>query len=145
MWTIIKSYCFPVNHALLLKERKKVFFFLYWLSFLESIRGVVVTSRTGESPETTSSRKIWIPCTNLNWLEIFSGQSEAGKFNCFWNCFGKSKFSQRLSRSLYDLCLQLFRSWIFHVDWLPLGLRGWPSLRQYCVYRPLQVFLYEHQ
>ena len=41
------------------KEKKR--FFLHWLSFSESMRGVVLaklTSRTGEPPETTSSRKI---------------------------------------------------------------------------------------
>ena len=44
---------------------------MHWLSFLESMRGVVVaklTSRTGEPQETTSSRKIWIPCTNLDCI-----------------------------------------------------------------------------
>ena len=44
---------------------------MHWLSFLESMRGVVVaklTSRTGEPQETTSSRKIWIPCTKLDCI-----------------------------------------------------------------------------
>ena len=107
---------------------------MHWLSFLESMRGVVVaklTSRTGEPQETTSSRKIRIPCTNLDCIlkmkqqqhdinlrrirkknpsprwdlnprpsvilighKIFCDQSEAGKSKCFWNCFGKSKFSR---------------------------------------------------
>ena len=63
----------------------------------ESMRGVVVaklTSRTEKPPETQVPERFEFHAQPLIGKKIVSDQSEAGKSKCFWNCFGKGKFSR---------------------------------------------------